>query len=288
VQRCYYQPVTTYKTSFYYEPVTTYRTSYYYEPVTTYRTSFYFDPCCCCYKQTCCPVTCYQLRSQCCPVTSCVQRCCSTPVTTYQLSYYYEPQTTCCSTTTGAPVHAVPQGATVVPAHPQQPQVPVTAPGVTAPTVTEQSQTAPPPVAPPLPAGPSVSETTVPASPGSFRQPQLGRPLPGTPTAPTTQPRLSPAPVRLDRIVSLSAYVVEGRVVTAERAPQGNARLLFVSAESDRTQHSVMADASGQFQVNLPSGAWLVYVRDADGRPTFQEKLDVSAKATPPMVLVSR
>src|SRR4051794_22933573 len=29
VQRCYYAPVTTYRTSSYYEPVTTYRTSYY-------------------------------------------------------------------------------------------------------------------------------------------------------------------------------------------------------------------------------------------------------------------
>jgi hypothetical protein len=111
--------------------------------------------------------------------------------------------------------------------------------------------------------------------------------LPATPTAPALQ-RLSPAPVRLDRIVSLSAYMVEGRVVTTDRVPQGNARLLFVSAEADRTQHSVMADGSGQFQVSLPSGAWLVYVRDADGRPTFQQKLEVSARAAPPMVLVSR
>jgi len=278
VQRCYYQPVTTYRSSFYYEPVTTYRTSYYYEPVTTYRTSYSYDPCCCCYKQSCCPVTSYQLRSQCCPVTSCVQRCSMTPVTTYQLSYYYEPQTTCCTTTTGAPVVAVPQPAAVVPVTPVPAAVP---------SVTEQGQTVPPPVAAPLPAAPSVSETTVPANPGSFRQPQLGRPLPATPMAPSRPPS-NPVPVRLDRIVSLSAHAVEGRVVTADRTPQANARLLFVSAERDRTQHSVMADASGQFQVSLPSGGWLVYVRDADGRPAFQQKLDVSARAAQPMLLVSR
>jgi hypothetical protein len=287
VQRCFYQPVTTYRTSFYYEPVTTYRTSYYYEPVTTYRTSYSFDPCCCCYKASCCPVTCYQLRSQCCPVTSCVKRCSMTPCTTYQLSYYYEPQTTCCTTTTGAPVLAVPQGGTtVVP--------PVAAPGALpggvpggVPSVTEQSQTAPPPVAPPQPAGPSVSESTIPAAPGSYRQPQLGKPLPALPTAPV-QPSSHPVPVRLDRIVSLSAHTVEGRVVNADRAPQGNARLLFVSAGRDRSQHSLMADGSGQFQVSLASGNWLVYVRDADGRPVFQQKLDVSARAGTPMLLVSR
>src|SRR3954466_9146478 len=34
VQKCYYQPVLSYRTSTYYEPVTSYRTSYYYEPVT--------------------------------------------------------------------------------------------------------------------------------------------------------------------------------------------------------------------------------------------------------------
>src|SRR5262245_36383204 len=47
VQRCYYQPVTSYKTVC--EPVTTYKTSYYWEPVCGYRTSNYVDPCtgCC-------------------------------------------------------------------------------------------------------------------------------------------------------------------------------------------------------------------------------------------------
>src|SRR4051812_44335584 len=51
VQRCYYQPVTCYRTQTYYEPVTTYRTSYYYEPVCSYRYSCYYDPCTCSYQQ---------------------------------------------------------------------------------------------------------------------------------------------------------------------------------------------------------------------------------------------
>src|SRR5262249_9444268 len=42
VQRCYYQPVTTYRVSTYLQPVTTYRKSYYYEPCTSYRYSCYF------------------------------------------------------------------------------------------------------------------------------------------------------------------------------------------------------------------------------------------------------
>jgi hypothetical protein len=102
VQRCYYQPVTTYQTRSYYEPVTTYRTSYYYEPVTSYRYSSYFDPTTCCYQQMACPQTCYKLRSQCCPVQSWVQRCCQVPVTTYQQSFYWEPVTNCCTPTSYA------------------------------------------------------------------------------------------------------------------------------------------------------------------------------------------
>jgi hypothetical protein len=45
VQRCCYQPVTSYQIQSYYEPVTAYRTSYYYEPVTSYRYTSYYDPC---------------------------------------------------------------------------------------------------------------------------------------------------------------------------------------------------------------------------------------------------
>ena len=108
VQRCYYQPVVTYKTNTYYEPVTTYRTSYYYQPVTSYRYSCYYDPCTCRYQSVATPQTCYQLRSRCCPVTSYLQRTCMTPVTAYQQSFYYEPVTTCCTTTTGAPVASLP------------------------------------------------------------------------------------------------------------------------------------------------------------------------------------
>src|SRR5262249_48673175 len=114
VQRCYYQPCTTYQTKTYYEAVTSYRTSYYWEPVTTYRYTSYYDPCTCTCQQQACPVTCYRLRSQCCPVTNYVARCCTVPVTTQRLVTYYEPQTTCCTTTIGAPVAAPPAGAGVI------------------------------------------------------------------------------------------------------------------------------------------------------------------------------
>ena len=118
VQRCYYQPVVSYQARIYYEPVTTYRTSYYYEPVTSYRYSCYYDPCTCSYQQVAVPTTSYRVRSQCCPVESWVQRCCQVPVTTYQQSCYWEPVTTCCTTTTGAPVTSLPPGAAVTPAPP--------------------------------------------------------------------------------------------------------------------------------------------------------------------------
>ena len=93
VQRCYYQPVTSYKTVM--EPVTSYRTSYYYEPVCSYRSSCYYDPCSGSSVQVTTPVTSYRLRSQCNAVTSYVQKC--VPVTTYRPSYYLEAVNSCAS-----------------------------------------------------------------------------------------------------------------------------------------------------------------------------------------------
>src|SRR5258708_15439340 len=91
VQRCYYQPVTTYKTVC--EPVTSYKTSYYYEPVCSYRSSCYYDPCTGSSVQVTTPVTSYRLRSQCNAVTSYVQRC--VPVTAYRPTFYMEAVTSC-------------------------------------------------------------------------------------------------------------------------------------------------------------------------------------------------
>jgi hypothetical protein len=260
VQRSYYQPVTTYKQVSYYEAVTTYRTSYYYEPVTTYRYSCYYDPCTCRYQQVATPCTSYRLRSQCCPVTSYLQRCALQPVTSYQQVCYYEPVTTCCTTTVGAPVMGMAPGTTTQP-----------------PSVTEGQQQ-------PMTNPPGVTESQMPNTSrlqpmprvegGSLRQPET--------KAPATAPN-----VRLDRIVSLPSHNLSGQVVSQGR-PQAGARVLLVSADRSRTQQTVTADSRGEFQVKLASGSWLVYVHGADGKPIFQDKVDVRDGASRQVVLTSR
>ena len=255
-QRCYYQPVTTYQQRSYYEPVTTYRTSYYYEPVTSYRYSCYYDPCTCQYQQVACPQTCYKLKSQCCPVTSYLQRCYYQPVCSYQQAFYYEPVTTCCQTTVGAPVTTLPPGASVTPA----PQ------GAAPPNVTAPPGVSEPGSLPPYTPPPNVSD-------GANTQTSESRRFNGSPNPGPAMPKA------LD----------QGRVVkSADNSPEGGARLLFVSAERQGAQQSVTADGDGRFQAALASGGWLVYVKDADGRPVFQEKVDVRDDGPRTMTLVSR
>ena len=271
IQRCYYQPVTTYRSTTYYEPVTSYRTSYYYEPVTTYRYSCSYDPCTCSYQQVASPCTSYRLRSQCCPVTSYLQRCALQPVTTYQQMTYYEPQTTCCSTTTGAPVVNPP----VVPSNP-----PVT--GGNPPVVDEQRQ----PLVPSQGA-PNIRESREPAPAGPEmkfdRNPalQFGAPVPIVP-APAKQPV-----IRTDRIASLSDPVLRGQVIGGDQRPVAGAKLLLISSNADHTQKYATANAAGQFEVKLTSGSWLLYTQGAKGWG-FQQKIDVREKETHLVKLVNR
>jgi hypothetical protein len=293
-QRCFYQPVTSFVQKTYYEPVTTYRTSFFYEPVTSYRYSCYFDPCTCQYQQVACPVTCYRLRSQCCPVTSYLQRCCMQPVTTYRQSFYYVPITTCCTTTVGAPVCQPPAGAAV------------TQPGVTAPPRVTDPGAAPLPNPPPSvsdgatqPQPPPPGENmrldrypTAPAMPraadeSSIRQPQLKAPLA---LPPAGGPAASPPPkVRIDRIAALPAPNVEGQVVASgSRTPHAGARVLFVSADRQGAQQALTADGDGRFHASLSAGAWLVYVRNADGDPVFADKVEVKDDEPRQVTLVSR
>jgi hypothetical protein len=285
VQRCYYQPVVSYQTRTYYEPVTTYRTSYYYEPVTSYRYSCYYDPCTCSYQQVACPTTSYRLRSQCCPVQSWVQRCCSVPVTSYQQAFYWEPVTTCTPAAAAAP--------------PAQDCGPLPQPGA--------ATQAPPGISEPRrPSGPAIDEYPnrngneslrnqqqryypvpdgiPPASGSSYRQ------LPA-PTPPPSWKNAPPAPlpaVRLDRITAAPAGQVQGQVVRSDNQPWAGARILFVSADRRLPRQTVDTDRAGQFQVSLDPGGWLVYLQDADGRPTFQKKIDVRDNEKREMTLVSR
>jgi hypothetical protein len=293
VQRCYYQPVTCYQTKTYYEPVTTYRTSYYYEPVTSYRYSCYVDPCTGCTQQVACPTTCYQLRAQCCPVQSWVQRCCSVPVTTYQRCCYWEPQTCCttpppCCPTNGngvvqAPAVAVPSAPVVQEQQQFQPQP---QPQLQTPPQ-PQFQTTPPPTIEERKNGgaPGINVYPPPNTPGaSFRQPLPGNPVPVRPVSPNPTPAVRP-----DRIASAPAAQVEGQVVRMDRTPRGGARLTFISAQRQQLpMQAVTANAAGQFQVNLASGGWLVYVTGPDGRQTFHSRIEVNGAQPAPLTVVTR
>jgi hypothetical protein len=282
--RSYYQPVTTYKQETYLEPVTTYRTSYYWEPCTRYRYSCYYDPCTCSYQQVATPITSYRLRSQCCPVTSYLQRCALRPVTCWNQVSYYEPVTTCCNTTTGAPVAAPPAGATVVPgvSETTQPAQPTMPPGVS-----EERQ--------PAPAGsdsykkldnsPGTTPYMPPVRDGSFsRQPQLRPPV----QTPVTAPVQTPPKVRLDRIASIAEPTVDGQVVSLERAIQPGGKLLFVSTDVQGQQQTVQSDEKGQIRANLPAGGWLVYLVEKDGRTDFQQRLEVRENETKLLTFVKK
>jgi hypothetical protein len=267
VQRSYYCPQTVYKPVTTYEPVTSYRTSYYYEPVTTMRTSCYVDPCTGCTTQVACPQTCYQLRSKCDACTSYVARISYQPVTAYRQSFYYEPvtiQPSCCPTTVAA-APAAPccptTGAPVVTAPPAAP-----APTTTESTIPPVQQTAPPPLNIPQDnrSMPSTTEKSVPSN--------------------LTSPKPATVPIRADRLASRSnASNVVGSVVTATWQPQGNATVRFVS-QNDATL-PVSTDATGRFNVVLPTGKWRIYTQDAAGRPTYHSEITVNGESRNLMVV---
>jgi hypothetical protein len=298
VQRCYYQPVTTYQSRSYYESVTSYRTSYYYEPVTSYTYSSYYDPCTGCCQQVACPVTSYALRSQCCPVQNWVQRCCQVPVTSYQQMSYYEPVTTCCA--------PPPQPCCAAP--PAQPCCPTgyTAPGPNGgPAGGPPGNGAPPPVVtePNQPGPPAVREYPNGAANGGGAQgydryyptPDGSAMPPANGAARRAAPRLPLAPVpaarpgvRLDHIVSGPTARIEGQVVSNGNAPRAGARVMFVSAALHGPQRTVSADSAGKFRVTLASGGWLVYVKGTDNRPVFYSKISVRDNESRRFTLVSR
>jgi len=274
VQRCYYQPVTCYQTQTYYEPVTTYTTKTYYEPVTTYRYSCYYDPCSCRYQQVATPCTSYVARQQCCPVQSWVQRCAQVPVTTYRQSFYWEPQTTCCSTTAGpAPCAVAP---------------PVVGGQQTPPPVVGGQQTPPPPV---------VDGKTGPGNyneyynnPKDQQQSQSRQIAPngGKVQVPVTPSPTLPANAKLDKIASSNGSMVQGQIVNDANAPRAGVQVIFVSAKRQAPEQTVTTNSTGRFEVDLPQGEWLVYVRSTDGQQVYHSRIDVGAKQKAPIVLVSR
>jgi hypothetical protein len=65
--------------------------------------------------------------------------------------------------------------------------------------------------------------------------------------------------------------------------------VLFVSADKKGVRHTIAADDWGRFRTTLDAGAWLVYIQDASGRLTYQQKIRVGGeKPALPLTLVSR
>jgi hypothetical protein len=260
VQRCYYQPVTTYKTETYYEPVTTYRTSHYWEPVTRYRYTSYYDPCTGCCRQVCTPCTSYYLRSRCCAVQSYVQRCRMIPCTEMRKSYYLEPVVTysdpCCNPDpcrNGGTGAGVAEGNGHV-----QPGAAI-----------GESGTRP---------GAGINESS---EPPRIRSPGI----------PESAPRKTiPAkPLRNDRIASRTrdGGRVAGQVVRDDRiTPRANAALKFVGDGDEEV--TARADAAGRFAVELPPGEWTLYLPSKDGKDNYHSTLVVRREDDRRVTVVSR
>ncbi len=286
-QRSYYQPVTVMQPYTYTEAVVTNRTSYYWEPVTSYHYSSYYDPNSCSCHKVATPTISYSLKTQCCPVTNYVERTALRPVTTQQLVTYYQPITSCCQTTLGAPVSTLPAGASVQPAAGDQTNPP---PAVGPPGANDH-------IADPRDGNTSRKNNrfeepaprTMPRATddSSFRSPQLQTPV--VPTSPNPAPTVPTVPARIDRIAQLPAQEVAGQVLTTKSQPHAGARVLLVNKDRETDRQTATADEQGKFHVRLPSGSWLVYVRDAEGTAVYQDVLEVRGEAAAqPFVLTSR
>lgn len=268
VQRCFYQPVTTFKTETFFEPVTTFRTSYFWEPVTRYHCTSFFDPCTGCCKQVCVPCTSFCLRSKCNAVCSYVQRCRMVPVTSMRQSFYLEPVVTysdpcgnpCCPPGGAAVAGAVAPGV-------------IHTPGATAPAV--------------IPPGAGIGES-------SDRGPGIGES-----TEPPRIPRINidssrpktavpVKPIRLDRVASRTdSGRLQGLVVRDDRiTPRANATLRFVGEKDEEV--TAKADRTGRFDVDLSAGEWTLYLTGADGKPTFHSTVLVRGSDDRRVTVVSR
>jgi hypothetical protein len=94
--------------------------------------------------------------------------------------------------------------------------------------------------------------------------------------------------VKLDRIVAGPEVPLEGQLIQNDQTPKAGAKLVFVNADRQSSQQSVTASASGRFQVELPTGSWLVYMTQPDGRRVYQTRIDVGETRPPFLTLVSR
>ncbi|CAN5335828.1 hypothetical protein BH10PLA2_BH10PLA2_03340 [soil metagenome] len=287
VQRSYYQPVTEMQSQSYYEKVTTTNTSYYYEPVTSYSYSSYYDACSCSSQQVAKPTTSYYLRAQSCPVDSWVQRCQKVPVTTYKQSFYYEPVTTCssspvvaaapapaCNTCTAAPAPTAP-----LTPQAQQSYYPQTDARWQSPPAGVSESTRQQGQPPNYERSYPPNDKMPPASGSSYQPNRNGQ-------APVVAP--TPA-VHLERFASTENGQVKGQVVAANWQPAQGTRLVFINAERREARQDATTDNAGNFQAQLTSGGWLVYIEDAQGKPVFSRQITIRSNGPNELIrLVSR
>lgn len=250
VQRCYYQPETSYRTESYYVPVKQNVKSYYYEPVTSYKYSSYYDPCSGCCQKIATPTTSYVMKEKCNSVTRWVEQSRVVPVTSYKavtmytpvVTYYYPPVS-----------------------NPSAFKIPV------APRV-DESRTAPP--APVIPGETEkIPSPNVPTIPGS--QPRV------MPSKPTTTSNAYTA--------SRAKASLRGEVVKNDRiTPRTGTKVIFLNAADSSIREETVTNAIGEFDVNLPAGEWFVYLGNGDGNAVFHKKLSVRSDDVRDVTLVSR
>ena len=111
---------------------------------------------------------------------------------------------------------------------------------------------------------------------------------PGTSFKPQGPINAPPPAVKLDRITFATDGGVQGQVVQNNNAPQAGAKVVFVHASLQGKMETVTANASGQFQMTLAPGGYLVYVNDHRGQPVFHSRIDVDGRQPTVMKLVSR
>jgi hypothetical protein len=103
-------------------------------------------------------------------------------------------------------------------------------------------------------------------------------------------PVVAPTPaVHLDRFASTQHGEVKGQVVSANWQAAQSTRLVFINAERREARKDVTTDNAGNFQAQLTSGGWLVYIEDAQGKPVFSRQITIRPDGRNELIrLVSR
>lgn len=248
VQRCYYQPETTYRRESYYVPVRENVKSFYYEPVTSYRYTSYYDPCSGCCQRIAVPSTSYVMRERCNSVTRWVEQSRLVPVTSYRAVTMYTPVVT----------YSFPPVS-----DPSSFKIPLTPPQV-------EEQRVPP--------------ATVPSSDELIPRKELPtNPQSAPRTMPNTAERTSAYTASRSRGVLRGEVVLNDRAT-----PRPNTKVIFLNAADTSRREETVTDAYGNFDMKLPAGDWYVYLGQGDGRATFHKKISVATTDLRDVLLVSR